>query len=48
VAAVPDRLSRAMAFNAFKPLDRHGFADLVPAHLMRRLDFGTLLLFTRR
>src|SRR5271154_6812191 len=38
VAAVPDRLSRAMAFNAFKPLDRHGFADLVaprrraPAH----------------
>jgi hypothetical protein len=39
VAAVPDRLSRAMAFNAFKPLDRHGFADLIaprrraPAHL---------------
>ena len=29
VAAVPDRLSRAMAFNAFEPLDRHRFADRV-------------------
>ena len=39
VAAVPDRLSGAVPFNPFKPLDRHGFADCVaprrrpPAHL---------------
>ena len=29
VAAVPDRLSRAIPFNPFKPLDRHQFADCV-------------------
>jgi hypothetical protein len=39
VAAVSNRPSRAIPFNAFKPLDRHRFADLVaprrraPAHL---------------
>ena len=39
MAAVSNRLSRAMPFNPFKPLDRHGFADCVaprrraPAHL---------------
>ena len=29
VAAAPDRLSGAVPFNPFKPLDRHGFADFV-------------------
>ena len=39
MAAVADRLSRAIPFNPFKPLDHHGFADCVasrrraPAHL---------------
>src|SRR5580700_1819357 len=37
VAAVPDRLSRAMAFNAFEPLDRHRFADRVGRAAARRL-----------
>ena len=42
MAAVSDRLSRAIPFNSLKPLDRHGFADLVPtrccaaAHLAPR------------
>ena len=29
MAAVSDRLSRAIPFNSLKPFDRHGFADLV-------------------
>ena len=31
VAAMPDRLSRAVPFNPLKPFDRHRFADLVAA-----------------
>jgi hypothetical protein len=31
MAAVSDRLSRAIPFNALKPFDRHRFADLVAA-----------------
>jgi len=30
MAAVSDRLSRAIPLNALKPFDSHGFADLVP------------------
>ena len=29
MAAISDRLSGAMAFKAFQPLDGHGFADLI-------------------
>jgi hypothetical protein len=31
MAAMSDRLSRAIPFNALKPFDRHRYADLIPA-----------------
>ena len=31
MAAMADRLSRAIPFNSLKPFDRHGFADRVAA-----------------
>jgi hypothetical protein len=37
VAAVPDRLSRAIPFNALKPFDSHRFADRVTPRAARRL-----------
>jgi hypothetical protein len=43
VAAVPDRLSRAVPFNPLKPFDRHRFANLVAPRRCAAAHFPPLL-----
>ena len=42
MAAVSDRLSRAIQFNALKPFDRRRFADLVVARCCAAAHFAPL------
>jgi hypothetical protein len=42
MAAVSDRLSRAIPFNPLKPFDRRRFADLVPARCCAAAHFAPL------
>jgi hypothetical protein len=42
MAAVSDRLSRAIPFNSLKPFDSHGFADLVPTRCCAAAHFAPL------
>ena len=42
MAAMSDRLSRAIPFNPLKPFDRHGFADLVATRCCAAADFAPL------
>jgi hypothetical protein len=43
MAAISDRLSGAMAFKAFQPLDGHGFADLIMTTRRPAAHLGALL-----
>jgi hypothetical protein len=42
MAAVSDRLSRAVPVNSLKPFDRHRFADLVPPRCCAAAHFAPL------
>ena len=42
MAAMSDSLSRAIPFNALKPFDGHGFADLVVARCCAAAHFAPL------